>query len=302
MVKDKKKSFKLSFKKLTAYGEKATKQLQGRFKQLLEKATASAKVVESKKKGGENLVKGKGIYALVKGRWYYFALVIIVFASVMPYLSAKGMPNLTALVQLGQRKEASQGPTITLEGVEDTLGREELGGLPGDLFNELVFPPNQTNENLSETEAVAAEEKTKEEKQPAPMPQLSLTWPVTGKIVLDYGLGYSSAYGDYRFNPGLNLASQENGQVKAAAPGKVLVVEENLLYNKYVVIEHPGGFTTLYGNLAQVAAAMGNQVEQGALVGKVGQPGYHSLGLGTNLFFQVKLAEQPVDPKEYLTR
>jgi murein DD-endopeptidase MepM/ murein hydrolase activator NlpD len=306
-VKDKKESFSLNFKKLTAYGEKAAKQLQGSFKQLFKKATALAKATESKAKGGGNLVKGKGIFSLVKSRWYYFALIMIIFASVMPYLPAKGMPNLTTLVQMGQRKVTNQGPTITLEDVEDTLDSEEPGGLPGDLFNEqearniaipaakkeTVSAPNQTNENQSEAE---------EQKQPAAMPQISLTWPVTGEIVLDYGLGYSKAYGDYRFNPGLNLASQENVQVKAAASGKVLAVEENLLYNKYLVIEHPGGFTTLYGNLAQVGAAIGDQVEKGALVGKVGQPGYHSLGIGVNLFFQVKQGEQTVDPKEYLSR
>jgi murein DD-endopeptidase MepM/ murein hydrolase activator NlpD len=300
-VKEKKKRMESkglkNVKNATASGETATQKVQKAFKQLLGKVTAVAKTAESKVKGTGRLVKEKGFFSLLKKKWYYFALVMIIFTIVIPLLTAKGLPNLTAFIQFGQGKEVDQRPLVILEEIDSALVKEDLvkegaASLPGDLFNEQEALNIATPAPVSQPPAVAPEAKS----------PISLAWPVTGEIVLDYGFGLSKAYGDYRFNPGLNLAGQELMPVKAAASGKVLAVGEDLLYNKYIEIEHSGGLITRYGNLAQVEAAKGDRVESGAVIGKIGQPGYQSLGLGTSLFFQVKLGEQTLDPKEYLTK
>ena len=66
----------------------------------------------------------------------------------------------------------------------------------------------------------------------------------------------------------------------------------------YVEIDHGNGFSTIYGHMAeQPYVAVGDQVNQGDVVGPVGSSG---LSTGPHVHFMIKLNGSTVDPLGYL--
>lgn len=62
--------------------------------------------------------------------------------------------------------------------------------------------------------------------------------------------------------------------VLASAPGTVTLVRSlTYSYGKYVVIDHGGGYSTLYAHLDSLAATVGQRVDQGDLIGLLGTTG-----------------------------
>lgn len=76
--------------------------------------------------------------------------------------------------------------------------------------------------------------------------------------------------------------------VRAAAPGRVTSVVDlgGSSYGKYIVIEHPSGWESLYAHLDAQLVVKGQRVDQGALIGLLGTTGGSS---GPHLHFEQKL-------------
>jgi murein DD-endopeptidase MepM/ murein hydrolase activator NlpD len=75
--------------------------------------------------------------------------------------------------------------------------------------------------------------------------------------------------------------------VLAAAAGTVTLVRSlTYSYGKYVVIDHGGGYSTLYAHLDSLAATVGQRVDQGDLIGYLGTTGGST---GPHLHFEERL-------------
>jgi hypothetical protein len=84
-------------------------------------------------------------------------------------------------------------------------------------------------------------------------------------------------------------------QVVAAAPGVVSVAEPHGRsgYGNYVRVTHSNGENSLYAHLTTVAVAVGQAVDQGALLGTVGETGNAT---GPHLHFEERNASGVVTP------
>lgn len=73
----------------------------------------------------------------------------------------------------------------------------------------------------------------------------------------------------------LSRANGSGDKVVAAAAGRVSKVRNmgNASYGKYVVIDHGGGWSTLYAHLNSYSVGVGDQVAQGQGIGTVGNTG-----------------------------
>lgn len=92
---------------------------------------------------------------------------------------------------------------------------------------------------------------------------------------------------------GVDLASSLNTPIVAAASGKVLIAKQdgwNGGYGNYVVISHPNGMQTLYAHLNSVSVSVGQNVSQGAMIGKMGSTGKST---GSHLHFEVRGGANP---------
>ncbi len=90
--------------------------------------------------------------------------------------------------------------------------------------------------------------------------------PVIGEIVT--GLGEISDSG-YR-SRGLTIAVDPNAQIVAPAAGRIAYSGRYRGYGNILIIEHKAGWTTLITNMAAASVDVGEQVMQGAPVGRSG--------------------------------
>lgn len=126
----------------------------------------------------------------------------------------------------------------------------------------------------------------------APAAKTRFVWPADGPI--------SSYFGpSHPLGIDIDSYANPNQPVKAAAAGTVTFAGGNpcCSYGYYVIVQHDGGFTTLYAHLSAIAVTAGQKVAQGRVLGNVGHTGYAT---GNHLHFEVHLNGAVVDPVRYL--
>ncbi|MGB5723086.1 MAG: peptidoglycan DD-metalloendopeptidase family protein, partial [Parasphingorhabdus sp.] len=90
--------------------------------------------------------------------------------------------------------------------------------------------------------------------------------PVNGEIVI--GLGEISDSGHR--SRGLTIAVASGAQIVAPAAGRVAYAGRYRGYGNIIIIEHDAGWTSLITNMATIRVAVGDQIVQGAPVGRSG--------------------------------
>ena len=117
-------------------------------------------------------------------------------------------------------------------------------------------------------------------------------WPGAGNLTSYFNIEHPMGI-DIGFDP------DEDSPVFAAARGTVTFAGgvRCCSYGLYVIVEHEGGFSTLYGHLSRFAIKLGDMVEQGDLLGMGGMTGEAD---GKHLHFEVRKAQSVVDPLAYL--
>jgi murein hydrolase activator len=118
-----------------------------------------------------------------------------------------------------------------------------------------------------------------------------LPWPVRGKLLARYG--DPKAGGRLRWN-GLWIAAAEGEPVRAVARGRVAYVGWMHAYGLIVVLEHEGGYYSLYGHNQAVAVSIGDWVQPGDPVASVGATGGHER---TGLYFELRKGTDAVNPR-----
>jgi len=121
-----------------------------------------------------------------------------------------------------------------------------------------------------------------------------LPWPLRGRLLANYGQPKSG--GRLRWN-GLWIAAAEGAAVKAVAPGRVAYVGWMHRYGLIAVLEHEGGYYTLYGHNQSVAVDVGDWVQPGDVISSVGNTGGHEKN---GLYFELRKGTEPFNPRPWL--
>jgi murein DD-endopeptidase MepM/ murein hydrolase activator NlpD len=94
-------------------------------------------------------------------------------------------------------------------------------------------------------------------------------WPLQGDILS----GYGAKPGGQR-NDGLEIAAPLGTPIMAAAAGDVLVAGTQVPgYGTLVLVQHDGGWVTVYTHLSRTHVKIKDHVSQGDVIGEVGQSG-----------------------------
>ena len=121
-------------------------------------------------------------------------------------------------------------------------------------------------------------------------------WPARGAMTGWFGEGRRS-----HSHPGMDLDGETGDPVFAAGPGIVTSAGPAPAgysgYGTTVIIDHGGVVTTLYAHLSAVRVQVGQLVQAGDLVGAIGTTGNVT---GSHLHFEVRLANRPVNPRDWL--
>jgi septal ring factor EnvC (AmiA/AmiB activator) len=124
-----------------------------------------------------------------------------------------------------------------------------------------------------------------------------LPWPATGKIVRQFGRNRHPEFGTVVTNNGIDIAAPLGAEIRAVAPGRVEYVSTLPGYGNCVIVRHGGGYYTLYAHASEVAVSVGDLIEQGSVIGAVGNTGSVS---GSSLHFEIRKGTEPIDPLRWL--
>ena len=134
----------------------------------------------------------------------------------------------------------------------------------------------------------------------------SYLWPVQGEIITDYtvdALAYDPTMADWRTHTGVDIAASAGTEVRSVASGTVSDVSSDVMMGTTVVVDHGGGITSVYANLASVPTVeVGDAVSTGDILGSVGNTAIAESALPDHLHFSLAQDGAPVDPLSYLTK
>ncbi len=96
---------------------------------------------------------------------------------------------------------------------------------------------------------------------------------------------------------GVDLAGPVGTPIRAAHEGKVVRAEWYSGYGYAVDIDHGNGVMTRYGHNSALTVSVGEWVDAGDRIAKMGSTGYST---GPHSHFEVHVYDQPVDPIAYM--
>jgi len=117
----------------------------------------------------------------------------------------------------------------------------------------------------------------------------AFVWPTGGTITQRFAW----------YHPGIDIANRAAPSVLAADAGRVVVAgwPDGYGYGNRVVIDHGNGYRTLYGHLSQIWVSVGQTVNRGDAIGKMGSTGRST---GIHLHFEVTLNGAYLNPLNVL--
>jgi septal ring factor EnvC (AmiA/AmiB activator) len=124
----------------------------------------------------------------------------------------------------------------------------------------------------------------------------ALKQPVSGQIIADFGRNLNKRFKTYTLSRGITIRSTEGTPVRAVFKGKVLYADWFRGYGRIIILDHGGGYYTLYGHLSAINAEVGQEIETDEVIGLAGDSG--SLE-GAALYFEIRQHGKPLDPKPW---
>lgn len=112
--------------------------------------------------------------------------------------------------------------------------------------------------------------------------------------------GHIAKVRNLRPHKGLDLVDTKGSAILAAKSGKVIIADATSLshaYGNVIVIQHANGWQTLYAHLDKINVNKDQWVNQGDVIGKMGDTGKVT---GTHLHFELAHNGKTVDPLTYL--
>ena len=96
---------------------------------------------------------------------------------------------------------------------------------------------------------------------------------------------------------GVDLAANEGTEILCFADGTVIVVGESSSYGKYCMVEHAGGYSTLYAHCSRITVSSGAAVKEGQKIAEVGETG---VATGPHLHFELQKNGTYLNPIYYV--
>jgi septal ring factor EnvC (AmiA/AmiB activator) len=124
-----------------------------------------------------------------------------------------------------------------------------------------------------------------------------LPWPVQhGRVLARYG--QPRAGGSMRWQ-GMLIGTERSARVRAPFAGRVVYADWLPGMGLMIVLDHGGGYMSLYGHNEELFRKVGENVASGDVIGAVGDTGGHNQPA---LYFEVRRGRAPVNPENWLQR
>lgn len=123
-------------------------------------------------------------------------------------------------------------------------------------------------------------------------------WPCKSRYITSpFGWRTHPIYGRVKFHTGIDIAASYGSPIYAADSGVVIYSGWYGGYGKTVIIDHGGGYSTLYGHCSALYVRKGQRVSQRQKIAAIGSTG---ISTGPHLHFEVRQNGTPVNPRSKL--
>ncbi|OHC95987.1 MAG: hypothetical protein A2095_09520 [Sphingomonadales bacterium GWF1_63_6] len=120
-----------------------------------------------------------------------------------------------------------------------------------------------------------------------------LSAPVAGRMSSSYGMRRHPILGYSRMHAGIDFAARYGSPIYAVTDGVIAYAGRHGGHGNYVRIQHGGGLATGYAHMSRIAAAPGQRVRRGQVIGYVGSTG---LSTGPHLHYELYRGGATVNP------
>lgn len=128
----------------------------------------------------------------------------------------------------------------------------------------------------------------------------TMIWPIKDHytITSQYGMRVHPITGVYKLHTGIDISAKTGEEFISAAYGMVIKAGYNTAYGNMVIIDHGGGVQTLYAHGYSIEVKLGDIVNAGDVVLKVGSTGYST---GPHAHFEIRINGETVNPLDYVS-
>ena len=97
---------------------------------------------------------------------------------------------------------------------------------------------------------------------------------------------------------GIDIAAKQGTMIKSSGNGVVTMAEDDLYYTGgTIIMDHGHGISTIYSHLENILVSVGDQINQGDIIGTVGSTGRST---GPHLDFRINWFQTRLDPMSVL--
>ena len=121
--------------------------------------------------------------------------------------------------------------------------------------------------------------------------------PVRGQVVGTYGRHKHPEFNSYTINNGISISAPSGTEIRSVYDGQVIFASAFKGYGNMIIIDHGGGYFSLYAHSSRILKGVGTKVsgnEAVALVGDTDSP------KGPMLYFEIRYQGKPIDPSPWL--
>jgi septal ring factor EnvC (AmiA/AmiB activator) len=127
----------------------------------------------------------------------------------------------------------------------------------------------------------------------------ALPWPVEGPVITKFGKVIHPEYQTVIMNNGVDIEAEKGEPVHCIAMGTVIHTGWLRGLGKMVIVDHVGGYLTIYAHLETIDVNVDQTVTADTILGKVGETG--SLG-GTRMHFEIRKSSEALNPVDWLEK
>ncbi|MGM9992048.1 MAG: murein hydrolase activator EnvC family protein [Candidatus Bruticola sp.] len=219
-------------------------------------------------------------------------------------LEVKKVQSERTVRQIKDLKEAQENRVKQLESIESKRSalladtrrqRDSLSSYVSELENSTQALENQIQSAVRRSQVLM---------RPTAPNAGTRTWgtgrylnPAQGPITSPFGYRVHPIFGTMRFHTGIDIGAYYGSPILASDSG--VVIDSGWMggYGNCIIVDHGGGYSTLYAHCSELYVSYGQSVTKGQQIAAVGSTGNST---GPHLHFEVRINGEPVDPLGFI--
>ena len=126
-----------------------------------------------------------------------------------------------------------------------------------------------------------------------------LPWPAGGRIISKFGRQWNPKLKTTTENPGIDIKGKPGSSIRTVLGGVVTTITYIRGYGTTIIVDHGGGFYTVYSHVTNIQTNVDSQVRNGDVIAYMGDSGSIN---GSKLHFEIWGKGQKLDPEKWLRK